>query len=484
MHRALRYLLLLLGFAARTAQAIDVKGTVNDAVTGLPLRHVQVRLEREGLKEERYTTRIDGFYRFDVKAGQRAVIRFERGDLLPRHVVFDASKVPHDETDQLVAEVNMRLFPPMRGADSALIDAPAGTAQWSEAEDNMAWDVERSAVLTARWDEALADHLRSHPEVRPSALLRAGAWCVDQVLKVPFLVFVAIAWALYWALTRILRRCMRRVRLAALLVLFIASAWCVRGLWREGGLLRFLALIGVFGCIWSAIRFMVELSFGRYMMSSGEVEEGDEDDDQLEGELIEHDTAGDLAPAPSFTEEVVERTWKQRFVKWLAENWIKLLLGASLIAFPLELKWGLGNTLHVWGLVRSGATVGLVIALGIARKWLARPFSEHLLVWSFVLLMLGIPFSLLGIAGASCLNRNVLSASEACYIWPVVDVAAKPNKQVWVLINGEEERLELDATVKKPITSLDSLRCCVRRGLLGFDYVVHVEPVFTSVDPR
>ena len=41
----------------------------------------------------------------------------------------------------------------------------------------------------------------------------------------------------------------------------------------------------------------------------------------------------------------------------------------------------------------------------------------------------------------------------------------------------ERERLEMPTEVKEQLTTMDSLRCCTRTGLLGFEHVHRVEPV-------
>ena len=115
-------------FAASMAQAIRVEGIVREATTRMPMRGAVVRMERTGLPVEVCTTRIDGHYRFELKAGQRGVISFACKDRLTRRLVFDASAVPREWTDALAANVDVRLFPPMAGVDPALLNAPIGMA--------------------------------------------------------------------------------------------------------------------------------------------------------------------------------------------------------------------------------------------------------------------------------------------------------------------------------------------------------------------
>ncbi len=85
-------------------------------------------LELGEIPAEVCTTRIDGFYRFDIRAGQEARIRFEQSGRVTRQVVIDARAVPRKWNDEIQMNTDMRLFPTLEGLDSALLHAPAGMA--------------------------------------------------------------------------------------------------------------------------------------------------------------------------------------------------------------------------------------------------------------------------------------------------------------------------------------------------------------------
>jgi hypothetical protein len=90
-----------------------------------------------------------------------------------------------------------------------------------------------------------------------------------------------------------------------------------------------------------------------------------------------------------------------------------------------------------------------------------------------------------GVAAASFLNRSFLEGQEQCQVWPVEEVTRSRRKiNVRVSWAGERERLELPRALKEQLTTLDSLRCCTRMGLLGHPFVVRVEPILTGDHPR
>ena len=67
----------------------------------------------------------------------------------------------------------------------------------------------------------------------------------------------------------------------------------------------------------------------------------------------------------------------------------------------------------------------------------------------------------------------------------MVDVTwTRRNVNVYVSRDGERERIEMPRTLKEQLTTMDSLHCCSRTGLFGFDHVETVELVITPDDRR
>ncbi len=464
MRAALRtgLLIVLLLFGVE-AVAIRVEGFVREGFTRLPLRGAVVTLERPDAAPVRAVTRIDGHYRFEVRAGERAVIRFKAEGQVSRYVVFDASDVPREWTDALEARMDMRLYPPMEGLDSALVASPAGTCAWSEAEENMVWDMDHAAPLIERWQTAAELHLIDHPEQRPTDMQRWIATAFDLIVDWAFFVSFALIALLYLLLNRAVGRLGRNLRLFLLLAVLAGSIALVVDLASAAGPLRFLAFFGVMSGLLSGVLLLADLLVGRTALesSSGMEEELDVEDDPMEED-----------PGPSSG---------SRRAAW----WPMVVFFAAVFALMFEGIHGLENTLDVWSLAGKGAVAGLVAAAVVAWYRSPKVLRAHprLLVWSGGVWWFAMP--LVGIASASFLNRSFAELVEQCQVWPVEEVThSRRGINVRVSWAGERERLEMPRAIKEQLTTLDSLRCCTRAGLLGHPFVVRVEPVLTRDHPR
>lgn len=450
---------LLCGLQAR---AIRVEGFVRDGFTRLPVRGAVVTLERLNAAPVHAITRIDGHYRFELRAGERAVIRFTVHERIPRHVVFDATDVPREWTDVLQANVDMRLYPPLEGLDSALVAAPAGICTWSEAEENMKWDMDRSAPLVERWNALAEAHLVDHTEQRPTDLQHWMAKAFDLVSEWALFVSFALIGLVYLVLNWAVGRLGRGLRLFVLLAVLLGSIAVVVELATAAGPLRFLAFFGLMSALLAGVLLLADLLVGRtaFERSSGMEEEVDAEED-----LIEED------PGP---------TSKPRGATW----WPAIIFFASVFALMFEGRSGLENTLEVWSLTGMGAAAGLAAAAVVA--WTRSPkvvrTSPRLMIWAGGIWWFVLP--MVGVASASFLNRSFMEEVEQCQVWPVVEVQDHRGIGVRVSINGERERLEMPQAIKEQLTTLDSLRCCTRMGLFGHPFVVRVEPILTGDHPR
>ena len=455
--------------------ALRVQGHARDAFTRLPMRDVVVVLECDGVRTEQRTTRIDGFYRFDVPVGSRYLIRFEKVGLVPRHVVFDTRAVPREWVDALEADLDMRLFPPLDGMDSALVNAPAGTATWDPAGENMVWDLDTSGPLVERWNALLDEHAARHPEVRPTTIQR---WAVKGFeLARGYgggLAFLLLG-LMYIVSRALLERIGRTARLVLLVLVLIGAGWLLIDLGQDAGPLRYLAFVALVTGLGAAFHLVIEVWVGGLIQTVDEdvtldaVDDGPEDEEEpmASEEELERDLDEEAdAPVP-----------ERRAPRWKA--WMPWLVffGAQ-AALIGEGRWGLENTLDVWPLVGFSAGVGLMIAAAIA--WSRTPMElrryPRLLVLSGGIWWIALPVFL--IAASSCINRSFPQTEDRCRTWPVVDLSAtRRNINVYVSLDGERERIEMPRTLKEQLTTMDSLRCCTRTGLLGFEHVYHVEPV-------
>ncbi len=478
-------------FAASMAQAIRVEGIVREATTRMPMRGAVVRMERTGLPVEVCTTRIDGHYRFELKAGQRGVISFACKDRLTRRLVFDASAVPREWTDALAANVDVRLFPPMAGVDPALLNAPIGMASWSDAEENMVWDVDRSDTLITRWNALLEEHLLAHPEQRPDDVTLLIAKLLELALRFPFIVAMLLGLLVWAALRWFLRSTSGKARAWGLGVVLLLCAWAVFELRNAGGPLRYLALLGVLLGIVVLFNLMVAMmqwrrhaAFGHAVpMDASEPWDDDDDDDDDDDELENEDEDEEVETDMTTHRAEVDAAQGWSVSRWWERNRYAVQLVVGMLLLVAEWRAGLENTLQVGPLVALGLVGGIVFAWAIATLRQRRAAGPVGLFAAGGVNWITLPMVML--AALSFGNRVAADEQETCETVPVVEVNAqrKDGPQIRVLIHGDHERLEMDRGLKEQLTTLDSLRCCVRNGALGFDFVERVEPVSTADDP-
>lgn len=476
MHRPLRRFLLILTLVlAGDANAIRVQGIVRDASSRLPVRGAKVTLERGGRATEVCLTRIDGFYRFDIRAGQELLIRFERSGRVPRHVVIDARDVPREWNDELEMSTDMRLFPNIEGLDSMLLQAPVGMAAWDAVEENMVWDEQWSAPLVQRWNMLLEKHLAAHPDERPSpwqlalsnAFDLASEWALACVAVLALLVHLAWKYAA--------RHWNKAVRVPLLLGVLLGSVCLLLELRTAAGPLRFVAfmalVIGIMAVVGSAQVFLLP--------GIDEASPDTPDDGYLlEQDEVDDEEPGEVAMGVSGTVDIAPERSRN---KWRKLNMLAFFAGMFL--FILEGRRGMENTLDAWSLARLGAGSGLLLALVVAWRRTPRYRRSHRMV---VLLNGGVfwvVLPLLCMATLSFVNRTFPQGGERCRTWAVVDISRSRNMNVTVSWDGERERLDMPRSIKEQLTTLDSLHCCVRTGLLGYDHVYSIEPVIAD-DPR
>ncbi|MCC7503348.1 MAG: hypothetical protein IT229_12510, partial [Flavobacteriales bacterium] len=382
-------------------QAIRVQGHARDAFTRLPMHGVIVLLEGEGVRTEQRTTRIDGFYRFDVPAGGRYIIRFAKDGLVPRQVVFDVRDVPREWVDALEANLDMRLFPPLEGMDSSLLSATVGMATWDPITENLIWDSAISGPLVERWNTLLAQHAEAHPEVRPTKTQRWALRAFELARGYGVVLAFLLLGLLDVVARKLLDRLGRKVRMAALFVALVGAGWLVVELAHDAGPLRSLAFVALVTGLTAAFHLVMELWVGG---TDETVHEGVGLEEEVD--LVEEDEHAVI-------QERSNARWKGHLPL--------VVFFAALFTCMFEWRWGLENTLNVWSLVGMGTAVGLVAALVIA--WSRTPAVVR---WSPLKLLVGgglwwgtLP--LLGIATASFVNRSFPQTEERCHTWPVVD---------------------------------------------------------------
>lgn len=450
--------LTLLLFGAIAAQAINVRGHVKDAITKWPIRGAIVTLARPGLPVEQRVTLVDGFYDLDVKAGERGTLHFAMEGRPSRYVVVDASKVPKKWTDELSMEVEMHLFPWMDGLDSALISAPAGVSVWDPVDENMVWDTATIEPLIQRRKELVAAYLLAHPEEQPTTIEKVGVWCFELVKDWGGLLMWPVVLLLYGLLRFSMKHLRRMNKIMVLLALLGIGIYVLVDLAHAGGPLRYVALIAVF----------LILIAGGYLVSVLFFVPPDK------GDIIPDDT--DYDDDLSVSGPVAENR---------GSRWVAVIFFSAVGAAGFGSWKGLENTLDVWPMVRGALGAGLAIACIIA--WLRTPSGSRQRIG--FLLRAGsvwwIAAPLFALALASFVNRMFPAGDTTCNDWLVTRISeSRRNHNIWLTINGQEERLEMPRTLKQELTTLDSLRCCHQRGALGFVHVYSIDRIGPDADPR
>ncbi len=195
----------------------------------------------------------------------------------------------------------------------------------------------------------------------------------------------------------------------------------------------------------------------------------------LEQEEMDEEEPEEAGDGNTGTEEIAPERKRN---KWGMLNMLAFF--AAMFLFISEGRRGMENTLDAWYLAGVGAVVGLLAALVLA--WWRTP---HVLrSYRRIVLRNGgvfwVVLPLICMATLSFVNRTFPQREERCRTWAVVDISRGRNMNVSVSWDGEPERLEMPRSIKEQLTTLDSLRCCVRTGLLGYDHVYSIEPVIAD----
>jgi hypothetical protein len=329
--------------------------------------------------------------------------------------------------------------------------------------------------LVEQWNALLDVHAGRHPEVRPTAIQR---WVVKgfELARGYGGVLAFLLLGLVYIVSRaLLAQIGRTSRLVLLVLVLIGSGWLLIDLGHDAGPLRYLAFVALVTGVGAAFHLVMEVWVGGLIQAVDEDVTLDTVDDGPEDEVDPTATEDELEGDPD--EEADAQVPERRTPRWKA--WLPLLVffGAQ-AALIGEWRWGLENTLDVWPLVGAAAGVGLMIAGLIAWSRTPKELRRYprLLVLSGGIWWVALPLFL--IAASSYINRSFPQAEERCRTLPVVDLSwSRRSLNVYVSWDGERERIEMPRTIKEQLTTMDSLRCCTRTGLLGFEHVYRMEPV-------
>ncbi|MEO5586031.1 MAG: hypothetical protein ABIQ75_11285, partial [Flavobacteriales bacterium] len=381
----------------------------------------------------------------------------------------DTQGIPRDQIDLIGMELNMHLFPPVDGMDSTLVNAAVGEARWDSITNELAWDMDVSAPLTARWDALLADHLDKHPELRPTPTQRAERWLFEQGTRYARGFGLLVIFALYKLLSWLLRR--RRQATRSWVVGFaLICTVALAVLWSAGGPLLsiriYSILLALLLAVWLIWEFIYPVADPDLVPPA--IEGGEEFDGlgAMDEDIATDEEIGDLAEPPY----VVSSKRRDRIYAFLFFGGV-LALMSELDDMYNTLDAGKGLMIMAIGSLFS---VSLYMYMTTPRSMpsyfryrLGRSISWAFIVFTF------------GSALASGINRTFSLGREKCDVWPVVDVM---EGGAFVHMEDGTKRLDVPNKMSRSLTSLDSLRCCHRTGLLGYEHIFSIEPIITTED--
>lgn len=149
---------LLLVAPIANAAHLRVHGIVSDVNTREPLNEVLVRVYKDGVKQEAFTTGANGHYNVALENGAHYVIRFA----LPGRVTKCFAVDTHgpswaDDGSMQDVEVEMTLFERVDGLDLGFFDMPMGMARFTPMTGYLAWNADYEARVKPEVDRLMAE---------------------------------------------------------------------------------------------------------------------------------------------------------------------------------------------------------------------------------------------------------------------------------------------------------------------------------------
>ncbi len=143
-------LLTIFTFLVLPCSAVDLRlhGEVTRYASRAPLDQVLVRVYRNGIKEQTFSTGNGGNYTIDLERDGNYVIRFS----LPGHVTKCFAVDTHGtawqgDRREVSVDVEMTLFESVPDMDLSLFDLPMGLARFCPTTGFLSWDAEYEARM-------------------------------------------------------------------------------------------------------------------------------------------------------------------------------------------------------------------------------------------------------------------------------------------------------------------------------------------------
>ncbi len=130
------------------AAHLRVHGIVSDACTREPLNEVLVRVYKDGVKQEAFTTGNNGHYAVALENGGHYIIRFSVAGRVTKCFSIDTHGPSWEDDGSLKdLEVEMTLFETVPGMDLSFFDLPMGMARFTPMTGFLAWNAEYEARM-------------------------------------------------------------------------------------------------------------------------------------------------------------------------------------------------------------------------------------------------------------------------------------------------------------------------------------------------
>jgi hypothetical protein len=141
---------------------IHVYGVVTDHFTGEPLRGVQVRMVKDSIEREVYSTRWNGRYEFHLDRGYAYELHFEAEGLVRKFVTIDAREVPlFPDVPFYEMVLHITLFEAIPDVDLSTFDKPVGMAEYKHSVRNLHWNVEHAQARRAELWRVMMNYERA-----------------------------------------------------------------------------------------------------------------------------------------------------------------------------------------------------------------------------------------------------------------------------------------------------------------------------------
>ena len=152
---------------------IHLHGIVTEHFSGDALKGVQIRLVKDSVDRETVITSGNGKYELYLERGYDYQVWFYRADLVTKHVVIDARKIPlFPDVPFFDMDLQMTMFTWIDGFDVSLYMEPVGRAQYKQSVRNLSWDVEHTKDFQARSNRTMIHYEREVADRERKAALK------------------------------------------------------------------------------------------------------------------------------------------------------------------------------------------------------------------------------------------------------------------------------------------------------------------------